>query len=138
MSMHGPALFATQLLIAALPRTNRTIYVAPLNSTTTTPVTFPLLSGGEFFWLDARTLAHVVGDDIYAVSLEYEVAPEGSSLVNVPTAPYLVGSFPSGSGATNFKFTGSKKVHATDDTEQPILVFSAAVFVPHRALNHCH
>ena len=91
----------------------------------TTPVEFPVVTGGEAFWLDSRTLAHIVGDDIYAVSLEYDASP--SSLVRVPQAPYLVGSFPQGSNPTNFRFTASKTVH-TNDKHQPILVFSAKVY----------
>ncbi|KAG8886658.1 hypothetical protein FRB97_000078 [Tulasnella sp. 331] len=104
-------------------KTNKTIYIAPLGSTVS-PVEFPIITGGEVFFLDARTVAHVVGEAIYAVSLEYD-----GTLVQAPLPPYLVGSFPSGSSPTNFKFTGSKKAHtqAKDDV-QHILVFSAKVY----------
>ncbi|KAG8908424.1 hypothetical protein FRB99_006629 [Tulasnella sp. 403] len=122
----------------ATKKTNRTIYISPLESTVT-PVEFPLISGGEAFWLDSRTIAHVVGENIYAVSLEYETTPPVPSpdgapqpLVRVPHSPYLVGSFPPGSGATNFKFTKTKKAHTTEDDEdenvEHLLVFSAMVY----------
>lgn len=108
-------------------RTNKTIYIAPLEATTT-PIEFPIINGGEAFWLDSRTLAHVVEENIYAVSLEYEIAP--NSLVKVPRAPYLVGSFPSGSSPSNFKFTGTRKLGTAgpDGSIQHILVFSAKVY----------
>ncbi|KAG8911935.1 hypothetical protein FRC00_005531 [Tulasnella sp. 408] len=114
-------------------KTNKTIYISPLDSSVN-PIEFPVVNGGEAFWLDSRTLAHVVNENIFAVTLDYNAtafAAGSSSFVRVPRAPYLVGSFPIGSGPTNFKFTGSKKVHAIPnqkDNLQHILVFSANVY----------
>ncbi|KAG8968683.1 hypothetical protein FRC03_006430 [Tulasnella sp. 419] len=108
-------------------KTTKTIYIAPLDSTDT-PVEFPVVTGGEAFWLDDRTLAHVVGDQVYAVSLEYKTKP--SSSLTTPKPPYLVGRFPSGTSPSNFKFTGTKKVHTTNAQEdvEHLLVFSAQVY----------
>ncbi|KAG8933244.1 hypothetical protein FRC01_010233 [Tulasnella sp. 417] len=114
-------------------KTNKTIYISPLDSTVS-PIEFPLINGGEAFWLDSRTLAHVVNENVFAVTLDYNAtafASDSSSFVRLPRAPYFVGSFPAGSGPTNFKFTGSKKVHASPDQKddlQHILVFSANVY----------
>ncbi|KAG9005435.1 hypothetical protein FRB93_009741 [Tulasnella sp. JGI-2019a] len=106
----------------------KTIYVAPLASTVS-PIEFPIINGGEVFWLDSRTVAHIVDESIYAVSLEYSAPQGGSHLVHAPLPPYFVGSFPSGSSPTNFKFTGSKKVYTEGKPDvQPILVFSAKVY----------
>lgn len=114
-------------------KTNKTIYISPLDSTIG-PIEFPLVNGGEAFWLDSRTLAHVVNENIFAVTLDYNAtafASGSSSFVRVPRSPYLVGSFPIGTSPTNFKFTGSKKVHTSPnekDDLQHILVFSANVY----------
>ncbi|KAG8985531.1 hypothetical protein FRB90_004650, partial [Tulasnella sp. 427] len=114
-------------------KTNKTIYISPLDATVS-PIEFPLVNGGEAFWLDSRTLAHVVNENVYAVTLEYNATAltTGSySFVQVPRPPYLVGSFPAGSGVTNFKFTGTKKVQASPEQKdelQHLLVFSAKVY----------
>ncbi|KAG8944016.1 hypothetical protein FRC04_002405, partial [Tulasnella sp. 424] len=103
-------------------KTNKTIYISPLDSTVN-PIEFPLVNGGKAFWLDSRTLAHVVNENIFAVTLDYNAtafAAGSSSFVRVPRAPYLMGSFPIGSGPTNFKFTGSKKVHASPNQKDDL------------------
>ncbi|KAG9027662.1 hypothetical protein FS837_004194 [Tulasnella sp. UAMH 9824] len=100
-----------------LKSTNKTIYISPLDSNVN-PIEFPLVNGGEAFRLDSRTLVHVVDENIFAVTLDYNAtafAAGSSSFVRVPRAPYLVGSFPIGSGPTNFKFTGSKKTNVYPD-----------------------
>jgi len=64
----------------------------------------PFLEGGEAFWLDSRTLAHVVtkgaDQELYAVPLEYS----SSAPVNL-AKPVLIGTIPAASEATNFKFS---------------------------------
>ncbi|KAG9035594.1 hypothetical protein FRB95_011000 [Tulasnella sp. JGI-2019a] len=108
-------------------KTTKTIYVAPLTSTAP-HIEFPIITGGEAFWLDSRTIAHVVDESVYAISLEYNAPQGGSHLVHAPLPPYLVGSFPSGSSPTNFKFTGSKVYTGGRLHVQPVLVFSAKVY----------
>jgi hypothetical protein len=76
----------------------------------------PLTKGGDVFWLDSRTVGHIVVNDeksvqdLYAISVKFttELAPE---------SPVLVGSFPT-KGASNFKY----------DAAAGILVFSEYVY----------
>lgn len=87
------------------------------------PLEVPLASGGEAFWLDARTLAHAVAEGegkdqvttLYAWSVKYET--EGVGALSTPESPVLIGKFPT-STPSNFRFTG------TSD----FLVFSDNVF----------
>jgi len=62
----------------------------------------------------------VVGDRIYAVSLEYKTKPEYTSWSVDSSSPYLIGIFPEGSGPYGFKFNGEvlvfvSKVYADYD-----------------------
>lgn len=68
----------------------------PLESTAQ-PVEVPLAHGGEAFWLDGRTIGHVVaeGDDpeaanLYAISVRFT----GVSLEATADPPVLLGKFP--------------------------------------------
>ena len=45
----------------ALYRNNKSIYIAPIESTAQ-PFEIPLAKGGDAFWLDARTVAHAVDE----------------------------------------------------------------------------
>ncbi|KIJ54989.1 hypothetical protein M422DRAFT_24847 [Sphaerobolus stellatus SS14] len=77
------------------------------------------LKDGEAFWLDARTLAHVVSADegksqeVYAVSVQ----DDASQGVKFASEPALIGKFPA-TGLTNFKYS----------VEASTLVFSAYVW----------
>ncbi|KAF8507380.1 Alpha/Beta hydrolase protein [Hysterangium stoloniferum] len=83
--------------------TEARVYVAPLQENPASNGGFLSLSAGDAFWLDARTLGHVVPtkdgkiQEIYAVSVKYDdgVVTSGSST--------LVGSFPT-CGLSNFKY----------------------------------
>jgi hypothetical protein len=67
-----------------------------------------LAKGGEAFWINSRTIAHVVeGDDgleIYAINIKYEAETEGSKLLRNPLTPAFIGKIPTKS-ATNFRFS---------------------------------
>jgi hypothetical protein len=88
-------------------RNSKSIYIAPIESTTQ-PLEIPLANGGEAFWLDARTIAHAVGEGegkekvvaLYALSVKYE-----TESINTPDSPVLIGKFPTDS-ATNFIYNG--------------------------------
>ncbi|KAF8318958.1 alpha/beta-hydrolase [Clavulina sp. PMI_390] len=75
------------------------------------------LNGSEAFWLDSRTVCHVVTDEesdeqqLFAVSLSLE---EGGSIQCL--APRLIGTLPAAVSASNFKYANK------------LLVFSAYVY----------
>jgi hypothetical protein len=96
-------------------RKNVTTYIQPLDSADKATA-FPILSGGDVFWLDSRTLAHVVGERIWAVSLEYKTKPKHKTSSLDSSSPYLIGTFPTGSSPYGFKFNGE------------VLVFVARVY----------
>lgn len=70
------------------------------------------MNGGEAFWLDARTLAHAVGEgegkdklvSLYAVSVKYETEGATTTL-STPDSPVLIGKFPTDT-VSNFRFNG--------------------------------
>lgn len=100
-------------------RNNKSIYITSLN-VQVEPLQIPLVKGGEAFWLDTRTVAHVVeGEkantlDLYALSVEIETQGAENALTN-PHPPVLVGSFPTGS-ATNFVYNAaSNQLVFSDD-----------------------
>ncbi|KZP01037.1 alpha/beta-hydrolase [Calocera viscosa TUFC12733] len=90
---------------------NSTIYITSLDPVGL-PATFPVLNGGDAFWLNDRTLAHIVtesnGQAVYAISLTYTADPQSLA----PTSPVFVGHLPP-STASNFKYKSG------------VLVFSA-------------
>ena len=80
-----------------------------------------LAKGGEAFWLDTRTVGHVVeGEnktlDFFAIDIQFETEPAPGAL-STPKPPTLIGSFPT-TGATNFVYNPASG-H---------LVFSAEVY----------
>lgn len=111
-------LFGYSVVITCHLRTNKSIYIAPLTANAAS-AQFLTLEEGDAFWLDARTLGHVVpGKDgkpqeLYAVPLTYE----GGSVSLASDAPVLIGTFPAPDLA-NFKYSA----------ESAILVFSANVW----------
>lgn len=72
------------------------------------PLEISLAQGGDAFWLDSRTVGHVVQDEektlqLYALSLTFET--QGStSILHAPEPPILVGTFPATSAA-NFRYS---------------------------------
>ena len=83
-------------LINPLGRNYKSIFIAPLESTAQ-PVEVSLAHGGEAFWLDGRTIGHVVaeGDNnkvasLYAISVRFT----GGSLDATTNPPVLLGKFP--------------------------------------------
>jgi hypothetical protein len=87
-------------------RNNKSIFIAALESKVQ-PLEIPLTKGGEAFWLDSRTVAHVVKHEesknleLYALSVKYET--QDASTLTLLDHPILVGSFPT-STATNFRY----------------------------------
>jgi hypothetical protein len=65
----------------------------------------PLAKGGQAFWLDSRTIAHVVpneeskGQDLYAIS----VLVETEAILTTPDSPKFIAPFPT-SSSTNFQY----------------------------------
>ncbi|KAI5123133.1 hypothetical protein M0805_000836 [Coniferiporia weirii] len=99
-------------------KNNKSIWIASLESTAS-PLEIPLANGGDTFWLDDRTIGHVVagsdgkGHELYAVSVKSE-----SRTLRAPESPVLAGAFPAGVIPANFKY-------ASGATR---LVFSAYVY----------
>jgi hypothetical protein len=68
-----------------------------------------LEKGGEAFWINSRTVAHVVegdeGLEIYALDLKFETQlSDSAGVLESPQPPKLIGKLPNKS-ATNFKFS---------------------------------
>lgn len=90
-------------------RTKRQIYVASLNAASPpTPDQYPALSEGEAFWLDSRTVGHVITpedsdtQEFYVVSFEYstESGVESDVQATAPHPPVLIGTFPAAAEAS--------------------------------------
>lgn len=94
--------------LTRVARNNKSIYIAPLESTIQ-PLQIPLAHGGEAFWLDSKTVGHVVTNEgdkaasLYAISIEFTTEPNSQL---TPKPPVLVGTFPTTS-ATNFRYSPS-------------------------------
>jgi hypothetical protein len=96
-------------------RNYKSIYIAPLESSVA-PLHIPLARGGDAFWLDSRTVAHIVSDPdvefgnarLFAISLKYETEPSSNTtvLATTPDPPVHVGTFPIGTPA-NFKYSAA-------------------------------
>lgn len=118
-------------------RNKKLIYIAPLESKVQ-PLEIPvrihfckcvvdtkylqLAKGGEAFWINSRTVAHVVeGDEaleLYALDIKFEAQTDDQAgSLTAPTPPTLIGKFPTKS-ATNFRFSPASGQ----------LVFSAYVY----------
>ncbi|KAH7912525.1 Alpha/Beta hydrolase protein [Hygrophoropsis aurantiaca] len=103
-------------------KNHQSLVILPLDSVLS-PLEVPLPSGGEAFWLDSRTVAHVVttdnGDskiqDLYTYSVHFEQGASSPGLSFAP--PVLVGSFPT-TTASSFRYSLSSG----------FLVFSAYVY----------
>jgi dipeptidyl aminopeptidase/acylaminoacyl peptidase len=100
-------------------KNNKSIYLAPLESTTQ-PLEIPLAKGGEAFWIDSRTVAHAVEDDgnldVFAIDLKFETTSESAGVLSAEP-PKLIGSFPT-STASNFQYSAKAST----------LVFSDSVY----------
>jgi len=104
-----------------LPGNHKSIFIASVESAAE-PVEIPLAHGGETFWLDDRTIGHVVTDDesktagIYAISIL--VTSTNDPRLNVTSdPPVLLGNFPMTS-PSNFRYAA----------EAGVLVFSDDVY----------
>ncbi|TFY83863.1 hypothetical protein EWM64_g147 [Hericium alpestre] len=95
-------------------KNTKSIFIAPLESSIT-PLEIPLTTGGEAFWLDSKTIGHVVGDEgtktssLFAISIE--ITPQS---VSTPQPPALVGSFPT-TTLTNFQYAAKPGVLVFSD-----------------------
>ena len=82
------------------------------------PLNIPLVKGGDAFWLDSYTVAHVVSSnddkyqELYTISVKFDT--QGLTA----QSPELVGTFPAGAQVQNFRYSR----HASR------LIFSAYVF----------
>ncbi|KIY45662.1 alpha/beta-hydrolase [Fistulina hepatica ATCC 64428] len=100
-------------------KNRKSVFIAALDSTAQ-PLEIPLEKGGETFWLDRRTLGHVVSEDddkslaFYAIDLHVDTTD--AFHISAPQPPTRLGSFP-GSTASNFRYVAPAKT----------LVFSAYV-----------
>jgi hypothetical protein len=116
--LHKPCRLSASNSPLSIFRTHKSIYIAPLKANAAS-TQFPSIKDGDTFWLDSRTLGHVVTakegkrQELYAVSLEYK--DESVSLAS--DASVLVGTFPT-SGLANFKYSAANGT----------LVFSAYVW----------
>jgi hypothetical protein len=86
--------------------------VSPLESAVQ-PLEISLAKGGDAFWLDSRTVGHVVEDEeekvlqLYALTLKFETEGLLSLLSTLtPQPPTLIGTFPAPSAA-NFRYSQS-------------------------------
>jgi hypothetical protein len=83
----------------------------------------PFPKGGEAFWLDDRTVAHVVDDEdkkrlnIYAIRIHFTPGESGLKVLSAPDTPTLIATLPT-SSATNFRYR----------TTSEYLVFSDSVY----------
>ncbi|KAK7681545.1 hypothetical protein QCA50_015277 [Cerrena zonata] len=91
-------------------KNQKSIVLAPIESTAK-PFEIPLANGGEAFWLDSRTVGHVVDEGegtekvkaLYAISVHADAGVP--SIQALSDSPLLIGKFPT-STASNFRFTG--------------------------------
>jgi hypothetical protein len=70
-----------------------------------------LAKGGEVFWLNSRTVAHVFEEDdelsLYALDIKFEIKTEGNpGVLSTPEPLALIGKLPTKS-ATNFRYSAS-------------------------------
>jgi len=93
-------------------KNHKWLYIAPVESTVR-PLEVPLTKGGQAFWLDSRTIAHVVpnedkGQDLYAIAVRIEAD-------SVLTTSKYISSFPTTS-STNFQYVpGSGRLVFSDE-----------------------
>ncbi|KAI0269780.1 alpha/beta-hydrolase [Gloeopeniophorella convolvens] len=91
-------------------KNRKSIFIAPLESSVQ-PLEVPLANGGEAFWLDSRTVGHVVADDdskvsnLYAISVEFTT----ENLNVTPEPPVLLGKFPTAS-PSSFRYAAKAGV----------------------------
>ncbi|RDB17836.1 Dipeptidyl-peptidase 5 [Hypsizygus marmoreus] len=89
-------------------KNKKTILLAPLESAVK-PLEIPLEKGGEAFWIQSRTVAHVVeaegGLEIYALDVKFETESKGyAGVLETPESPTLIAKLPTKS-ATNFRYS---------------------------------
>ncbi|KAG5648332.1 hypothetical protein DXG03_004904 [Asterophora parasitica] len=89
-------------------KNKKSIVVAPIESTVK-PLEIELEKGGEVFWIQSRTVAHVVpaenGLEIYALDINFQAATEGQAgVLATPEPPTLIAKLPNKS-ATNFRYS---------------------------------
>jgi hypothetical protein len=93
-------------------RNKKSIFVSPLESAVQS-LEISLAKGGDAFWLDSRTVGHVVEDEeekvlkLYALSLKFETE-ELPNVLHTPEPPTLIGAFPTASAA-NFRYSLSSR-----------------------------
>jgi hypothetical protein len=91
------------IVLLTAVRNNKSIFIAPIDSKVQ-PLEIPFPKGGEAFWLDSRTIAHVVKNEessfleLYALSVKLDASTLAAS-----DNPILVGSFPTAS-ASDFQY----------------------------------
>ncbi|KAG6890830.1 hypothetical protein C0995_003263 [Termitomyces sp. Mi166 len=99
-------------------KNKKTLIVAPVESSAK-PLEIPLEKGGEAFWIQSRTVAHVVegevGLDIYAMDVTLETGD--ADVLTIVNTPVLIAKLPNKS-ATNFRYS----------IESGVLVFSDYVY----------
>ncbi|KAJ3491680.1 hypothetical protein NLI96_g535 [Meripilus lineatus] len=93
-------------------KNKKSLFLAPIESNVQ-PLEIPLPDGGEAFWINTRTLGHVVDDGegkdkvkaLYALEVQFNADNVDSpNALSIPDPPTLIGKFPT-STATNFRHT---------------------------------
>ncbi|KIY71185.1 alpha/beta-hydrolase [Cylindrobasidium torrendii FP15055 ss-10] len=89
-------------------KNSKALYVVPLTQPGITPLKISLPNGGEAFWLDGRTLGHVVENDgkldLLAVEVQFNGNATQAAVTSGSKEPLRLGSFPT-TTATNFVFS---------------------------------
>ncbi|KAI9510583.1 alpha/beta-hydrolase [Russula earlei] len=118
----GKANAAGDLILASVSKysfadkkNHKSIFIASLESAVE-PVEIPLDHGGEVFWLDDRTVGHVVGDEesktagLYAISVHFT----SGALNATSDPPVLLGKFPTAS-PSSFRYAAKAGVLVFSD-----------------------
>jgi len=84
------------------------LVLAPIESNVK-PLEIPLEKGGEAFWIESRTVAHVIEADgaleVYALDIKFETESEGyAGVLATPKPSVLIAKLPNKS-ATNFRYS---------------------------------
>ncbi|KAG5635586.1 hypothetical protein H0H81_010732 [Sphagnurus paluster] len=91
-------------------KNKKSILLAPID-TGVKPLKIQLERGGEVFWIQSRTIAHVVEADdkleIFAVDINFQSESEGQGgALTASQSPVLIATLPNKS-ATNFRYSGT-------------------------------
>ncbi|KAG6868988.1 hypothetical protein C0993_006510 [Termitomyces sp. T159_Od127] len=102
-------------------KNKKSLIVAPIESSAK-PLEIQLEKGGEAFWIQSRTIAHVVegevGLEIYALDVALETSSQNTSVLTATNVPVLIAKLPNKS-ATNFRYSIESRVLLFSDYVYP-------------------